>query len=150
MSEEDFFNKYVLENPFSFKNTIIQHCRELDKYDVLELVADDKLKIRKLLQENQQLRKQVEYLRRSVERKEEKIDDLKEERIPYTNEYVKKLENQQKEFIEWLETNIAECDEFLHNKDNYWDEDGRGFALTRKAAFVEALSKYKEIVGGKE
>lgn len=104
----------------------------------------------RLLFENQQLKEQVSYLRRSVERKEEKIDDLEEERIPYTNECVKKLENQQKEFVSWLKTNIAECDEFLHNKDNYWDEDGRGFALTRKAAFVEALSKYKEIVGVKD
>lgn len=131
-------------------------CRECQNKKQTQIYRDSK-KVKELEKENKELKKQietekeqVEYLRRSVERKEEIIDDLKEERIPYTNEYVKKLENQQKEFIEWLETNIAECDEFLHNKDNYWDEDGRGFALTRKAAFVEALSKCKEIVGVKD
>ena len=75
--------------------------------------------------ENLKLKKQIEYLRESVERKEETIIELEHERVPYTNEYVEelkkqleeykrlcfvhlinkcnKLENQQKEFIEFLE-----------------------------------------------
>ena len=59
--------------------------------------------LKKLQQENQKLKKQLEsaneqisYLRRSIERKEERITDLQDERIPYTNEYVDKLLNQQK------------------------------------------------------
>ena len=66
-----------------------------------------------LLEENEQLKKQLEnineqanYLRKSVERKEGTIIDLQNERVPYTNEYVAKLENQQKEFIDWLEDKI--------------------------------------------
>ena len=59
--------------------------------------------LKKLQQGNQKLKKQLEsaneqisYLRRSIERKEERITDLQDERIPYTNEYVDKLLNQQK------------------------------------------------------
>ena len=68
--------------------------------------------IEQLQQENQKLKKQIEYLRRSIERKEETITELDRERVPYINEYVCKLENQQKEFIEWLENekNIYPCD----------------------------------------
>ena len=57
-------------------------------------------------EESKELKKQIEYLRRSVERKEETIIDLQNEIVPYTNEYVAKLENQQKEFIEYLENEI--------------------------------------------
>lgn len=53
------------------------------------------------IEENQQLKEQVSYLRRSVERKESTISEMEQERIPYTNEYVKHLEQQlhQKEDI---------------------------------------------------
>ena len=43
--------------------------------------------------ENLKLKEQVDYLRRSIERKEETIIDLQNERVPYVNEYVAKLEN---------------------------------------------------------
>lgn len=39
----------------------------------------------------QELKEQVNYLRRSIERKEETIIELEQERIPYTNEYVEEL-----------------------------------------------------------
>ena len=68
--------------------------------------------ITNLQQENQKLKKQIEYLRRSIERKEETITGLECERVPYVNEYVCKLENQQKEFVDYLENekNIYPCD----------------------------------------
>ena len=56
-----------------------------------------------LQQENQELKKQIEYLRRSIERKEEAVTELERERVPYVNEYVEKLKNQQKEFVKYLE-----------------------------------------------
>ena len=86
--------------------------------------------------ENQKLKKQVDYLRRSIERKEETITELEHERVPNVNEYVEelkkqleeykrldfkylndkcnKLENQQKEFIEYMNKTIEEleCDDF--------------------------------------
>ena len=119
--------------------------------------------IEQLQQENQELKKQVDYLRRSIERKEETIIDLQNEIVPYTNEYVENLkkqleeanekilllqasepmleykkaleENQQKEFIEWLtnETNINPYDISDYIYGNIIDA---------------ILSKYNEIIGG--
>ena len=178
MSEEEFdelintIPKVENDNPISSMNNInvedlrnaverlkkiptyqdlLKENQELNKKLEEHIKAETKMEdeYRELEKQLEAKKEQVSYLRRSVERKEEIIDDLEEEIIPYTNECVKKLENQQKEFVSWLEANIAECDKYLNNKDNYWDEDGREFALTRKAAFVEALSKCKEIVGGK-
>ena len=90
--------------------------------------------ITKLQQENQKLKKQLDYLRRSIERKEETIIDLQNERVPYVNEYVEKLKNQQKEFIEFLESYLKLFD----NKDIY--EEGSYDTIE------EILSKYKEII----
>ena len=84
--------------------------------------------------ENLKLKEQVDYLRRSIERKEETIIDLQNERVPYVNEYVAKLENQQKEFIEFLESYLKLFD----NKDIY--EEGSYDTIE------EILSKYKEII----
>ena len=53
--------------------------------------------------ENLKLKEQVDYLRRSIERKEEIIMDVQNEIIPYTHEYVTKLINRQNNFIEYLE-----------------------------------------------
>lgn len=60
MNEEEFFNKYVMGNPFNLKKSIITHCRTLDKYDVYQWVADDEVKIKNLLEENQQLKEKLE------------------------------------------------------------------------------------------
>lgn len=65
MNEEEFFNKYVMRNPFDFKKSIIAHCRTLDKYDVYQWVADDEEKIKNLLEENNQLKEQLEASERA-------------------------------------------------------------------------------------
>ena len=62
MNDKEFFDKYVMDNPLSFKNNIIAHCRTLDKYDVYELVANDELKIMNLQKENQQLKEQLQNI----------------------------------------------------------------------------------------
>ena len=104
---------------------------------------------KKYAEENKDLRKQLEnaneqisYLRRSIERKEETIIDLQDEKVPYINGYVAKLENQQKEFILYLEKTIEklECDDSD-------DEEIRGYLIQRISTFKEILSKYKEIIG---
>ena len=59
MNDKEFFDKYVMKNPLSFKNNIIAHCRTLDKYDVYEWVANDELKIINLQKENQKLKEQL-------------------------------------------------------------------------------------------
>ena len=83
--------------------------------------------------ENQKLKKQIEYLQRSIERKEETIIELEHERVPYTNEYVAKLENQQKEFVEWLEN---EKNIYPYDISDYVYED----------IINTILSKYYEII----
>ena len=117
-----------------------------------------------LAKENQSLKKEVEYLRRSIERKEETITELECERAPYVNEYVENLkkqleeanekilllqasepmleykkaleENQQKEFIEYITSYI----ELLNNKPDLVEEG-------QKDILEEILLKYKEIIG---
>lgn len=105
-----------------------------------------------LEEENQSLKKQLEaineqanYLRKSVERKEETIIDLQNERVPYTNEYIAKLETQQKEFIEYLENMIKAYKEpKLTLNCHYTDLE----VMQLKVDFLEEiLSKYKEIIG---
>ena len=107
---------------------------------------------KKYAEENKDLRKQLEaineqanYLRKSVERKEETIIDLQNQRVPYANEYVAKLENQQKEFISYLEDKLRIANEVLDNPEE--DEDTRGYVLARKFMLEEILSKYQEIIG---
>lgn len=56
MEDKEFMKKYILNNPFEFKQGIISHCREMDKIDVYNWVAEDELKIDKLQQENKQLK----------------------------------------------------------------------------------------------
>lgn len=51
MNKEE--NKTLLENfiksnPFDFKQGIISHCKQLDKADVYEWIAEDELKIQQL------------------------------------------------------------------------------------------------------
>lgn len=104
---------------------------------------------KKYAEENKDLRKQLEaineqadYLRKSVERKEGTIIDLQNERVPYTNEYVAKLKNQQKEFISYLEKTIEELE-----CEDVDDEETKGYLIQRIDTFKEILSKHQEIMG---
>ena len=120
--------------------------------------------IEELKQENKLLKEQVDYLKRSIERKEETIIDLQNERVPYTNEYVAKLENQQKKFIDYLENEIDICDGFLDTVKSDLQEIPYGVISANKTyittrikenetahkVYKEILSKYQEIIGGKE
>ena len=118
--------------------------------------------LKELEARNQELKKQIEYLRRSIERKEEAITELECERVPYVNEYVEKLkkqleeanekilllqasepmleykkaleENQQKEFIKYLE-----------NEKNIYHYDISDY--TYEDIINTILSKYNEIIG---
>lgn len=154
-------NNQCLMSKDGKKITLFKVFQELKELHYLLKIKNDYIK--ELQQENQELKKQVEYLRRSIERKEETITELECERAPYVNEYVenfkkqleeanekilllqasepmleyKKIleENQQKEFIEWLtnETNINPYDISDYIYGNIIDA---------------ILSKYNEIIGG--
>ena len=122
--------------------------------------------LQKLKKQLESANEQISYLRRSIERKEETIIELEHERVPYENEYVgelkkqleekeniacnwkysclenagkiEKLENQQKEFIKYLE------DEIKRLKENDIYEPLQRMTL---ATHQHNLSKYKEIIG---
>ena len=164
--EIDYWLRYFSNHNHSFmskdgkKITLFKVFQELKTLHYLLKIKNDYIK--KLQQENQSLKKEVEYLRRSIERKEETITELECERAPYVNEYVENLkkqleeanekilllqasepmleykkvleENQQKEFIEWLtnETNINPYD-----ISDYTYED----------IINTILSKYEDIIG---
>lgn len=55
------------------------------------------------------LENQVDYLRRNCERKEELIIELRDEKIPYTNYYVKKLEKKIEYALEFLSEILPPC-----------------------------------------
>ena len=116
-------------------NSLVNSCQE---------------EIRRLKKQLESANEQISYLRRSIERKEDTIIDLQNERIPYTNEYVDKLLNQQKEFIEYLENKINKIKEEIRTYD-IWHEVGVdiNFLILKKQLFMEDLQKYKEIIGGK-
>ena len=67
--------------------------------------------------ENQELKEQVDYLRRSIERKEETIMELERERVPYTNEYVEELKQENKQLKEAIDRAIEELKKGLHELD---------------------------------
>lgn len=156
MSEEDkmFFEKFILNNPFDFKQGIINHCRTMDKLDVYEWVAEDELKINNLTKENQELKKQLEETQANYE-KEQYIVDKQTRQL--TDEYknterqankVKELENQQKEFIDWLENEIKRYRNTLSERPTN-DLEYNNYKVTEVALEQIKIvsSKYKEIIG---
>lgn len=48
-------------------------------------------------EEHKQLKERIAYLERSIERKEETITGLEQERVPYTNDYVEKIKKENEE-----------------------------------------------------
>lgn len=75
LPDKDFISNFIKDNPFDFKEDIIAHCRTLDKYDVYQWIADDEVKINNLLEENQQLKEQLETSERA---RKEAIELIKE------------------------------------------------------------------------
>ena len=155
MNKEEIHNLLKIENDkttiFTNKELkmIDDYINELESYkynldrDYLRLEKENKILrenaehndkvVDKVYWENQKLKEQVDCLRRSIERKEETIIDLQNERVPYTNEYVAKLEKQQKEFIDYLE-----------NEKNIYPYDISDY--TYEDIINTILSKYEDII----
>lgn len=112
MNEEYTYNigKYTIgvdtngEDGIGLTVTIINDDGEI--HFLGNCYGDNAMCIDLLIKENQQLKEQVEYMRRSIERKEETITELEQEKVPYTNEYVKKLEKANKEAIHYIRTEL--------------------------------------------
>ena len=86
--------------------------------------------------ENQELKKQLttdQILHRDC-----KVDNLK------NISKIEEIENQQKEFIEYMNKTIEELE-----CDDVDDEEMKGYLIQRIDIFKEILSKYKEIIEDK-
>ena len=118
-----------------------------EKEQLNSLVNSCQEEIRRLKKQLEDANEQISYLRRSIERKEERIIDLQYERIPYTNEYVDKLLNQQKEFISYLEN---EKDRLSRECSQIYEDILGKTRLVNEDIFNEVndiLQKYKSIIG---
>ena len=113
-----------------------------EKEQLNRLVNSCQEEIRRLKKQLENKNKRIEYLSRSIERKEDTIIDLQNETIPYTNEYICKLETQRKEFIEYMNKTIEELE-----CDDVDDEEMKGYLIQRIHIYKEILQKYKEIIG---
>lgn len=56
-----------------------------------------------LVEEKEKLEERISYLERSIERKEETITELELERVPYTNEYIDKINKKNEDLKRQLE-----------------------------------------------
>lgn len=90
MEDKEFMEKYILNNPFDFKQGIISHCREMDRIDVYNWVAEDELKIDKLQQENK-------ILRENAENNDKVVD-----KVNWENQLLKKENKQLKDLIDTI------------------------------------------------
>ena len=98
------------------------------------------LKIAKnLQQENQELKKQLEEINDFIN----KANFANIEQLML--DYCAKTE-EQKEFIDWLENEIENC---KYGEENYADGDDMTYHNENELR-KEILSKYKEIIGGKD
>lgn len=73
------------------------------------------------------------------------IDEVRRNEDRLINK-IELLENQQKEFIDWLENEIENC---KYGEENYADGDDMTYHNENELR-KEILSKYKEIIGDKE
>ena len=99
MREEEFLEQFVKNNSFDFKQGIINHCRQLDKLDVYEWVAEDELKIQRLQQENQQLKERNKLLEKHYKQGEKNLGT----QIDITVKYKSVLD----EIREYINDNVA-------------------------------------------
>ena len=96
---------------------------------------------KELFNEMSNWREEAKELKKQLEEANEKIILLQASE-PMLN-YKKALEeNQQKEFISYLEKTIEELE-----CDDVDDEEMKGYLIQRIGTFKEILSKYKEIIG---
>lgn len=94
-----------------------------------------------LIKENQELNNQLE---------ENKHKGLYNTCLPYSTGYnkaIKEKENQQKDFIKYLEDEFTKIQNDIEKE---IDDNVKYFKVERRQAIAKILQKYKEIIGGKE
>ena len=171
MSEREFLKeKDLLLNSIE-KNTA-KHWENYYSNVPIKCIFEDLVidinEIKRLTEENQELKQKYlnavadyettmfekEQLNSLVNSCQEEIRQLKKQLGEYkliTIDYQelearnKDLENQQKEFIEYMNKTIEELE-----YDDVDDEEMKGYLIQKIDTFKEILSKYKSIIGGKD
>ena len=87
---------------------------------------------------------EIRQLKKQLEEKENIACNWKDSCLENAGK-VEKLENQQKEFIEYMNKTIEELE-----CDDVDDEEMKGYLIQRIDTFKEILQKYKNIIGGKD
>ena len=119
-----------------YETSIINPKKQLEFYKGLS---------EQLQQENQELKKQLEDYKKWYQ---DELEDNAELSDLWINRRARaiELENQQKEFIEYLEKNINHYKEIIKlDRENNTESDCRRFEA-RWTTYEEILLKYKEII----
>ena len=95
-----------------------------------------------------ELFEEMENWREEAKELKKQLEEYKRLGFKHLNDKCNKLENQQKEFINYLEDKICIAGKVLDKPEE--DEEARGYVLARKFMLEEILSKYKSIIGGKK
>ena len=129
-----------------------------EMFDVLRYIFEyGKTPLDDLIQENQELKKQLKNCYCNRTDCSARIKDSKK-----YDSLVQKIENQQKEFIEYMEDKLSMCDSILDTIKSDLEEvsyvgraSGKTYIATQimknetaRKCYEEMLKKYKEIIGG--
>ena len=116
-----------------------------------ELVKNElnQIELQELKEENKILKENAENNDKVVDKVnwenmllKKQLEDYKKLGFKYLQDKNNNLENQQKEFIEYMTKTIEELE-----YDDVDDEEMKGYLIQRIDTFKEILSKYKEIIG---
>ena len=160
---KEIYNKYLSMTPIGFMNydKLLNYLNKdkteiyIDSEDMEERYCEG-LYQDYLEKENQELKKQLENCYCNRTDCSSRIKDSKK-----YDSLVQRVEKQQKEFINWLEDEIKECDaysKFMERKLQELKPRGSGKIYianeimkseTAKECYKNSLSKYKEIIGVK-
>ena len=127
------------------------HC---DNEEVAKMIADTFNRFFELLKENQDLNEELELVRCDLHNRSSELDGCERTLDEY--------QQQQKEFLEWLENEIKGCNAYS----KYVKKKERELKSTRlsktyltvqmmkneaeKECYKKSLSKFKEIIGDKD
>ena len=160
MNKEDYFKYYIQGSDhylipkyefielFNEMKNWKEESKELNK-KYLNAVADYET----TMAEKEQLNSLVNSCQEEIRRLKKQLEENKDKINWYENFEINKTidklrikhNNQQKEFIEYMNKIIEELE-----CDDVDDEEIKGYLIQRIGTFKEILQKYKEIIGGKE
>ena len=125
----------------------LANLNELDLLEIIEFLLNDRKQwINQFTQthnESIDIQKENQELKNQLEENKDKINWYENFEINKTIDKLRiKHNNQQKEFIEYMNKTIEELE-----CDDVDDEEMKGYLIQRIDTFKEILSKYKEIIG---